>query len=142
MNTTDEPQAPSAASQLPTGESQIGVVRRPTAPQADDGPVLEHSVAVPEAPPEETVASQPAPSEPAPSEPAPSEPAPSAPSAPAPAPAPAPQAPAAIPLRASLALQESPKVSIPERMNHLSTENQRLRDELQALEEALNRKPE
>ncbi len=132
MNTTDEPQASSAASQLPTGESQIGVVRRPTAPQADDGPVLEHSVAVPEAPPEETVASQPAPSEPAPS----------APSAPAPVPAPAPQAPAAIPLRASLALQESPKVSIPERMNHLSTENQRLRDELQALEEALNRKPE
>lgn len=137
MNTTDEPQAPSAASQLPTGESQIGVVRRPTAPQADDGPVLEHSVAVPEAPPEETVASQPAPSEPAPSEPAPS-----TPSAPAPVPAPAPQAPAAIPVRASLALQESPKVSIPERMNHLSTENQRLRDELQALEEALNRKPE
>ena len=132
MNTTDEPQASSAASQLPTGESQIGVVRRPTAPQADDGPVLEHSVAVPEAPPEETVASQPAPSETAPS----------APSAPAPVPAPAPQAPAAIPLRASLALQESPKVSIPERMNHLSTENQRLRDELQALEEALNRKPE
>ncbi len=132
MNTTDEPQASSAASQLPTGESQIGVVRRPTAPQADDGPVLEHSVAVPEAPPEETVASQPAPSEPAPS----------APSAPAPVPAPAPQAPAAIPVRASLALQESPKVSIPERMNHLSTENQRLRDELQALEEALNRKPE
>lgn len=132
MNTTDEPQAPSAASQLPTGESQIGVVRRPTAPQADDGPVLEHSVAVPEAPPEETVASQPAPSEPAPS----------APSAPAPVPAPAPQAPAAIPVRVSLALQESPKVSIPERMNHLSTENQRLRDELQALEEALNRKPE
>ena len=132
MNTTDEPQASSAASQLPTGESQIGVVRRPTAPQADDGPVLEHSVAVPEAPPEETVASQPAPSEPAPS----------APSAPAPVPASAPQAPAAIPVRASLALQESPKVSIPERMNHLSTENQRLRDELQALEEALNRKPE
>ncbi len=136
MNTTDEPQASSAASQLPTGESQIGVVRRPTAPQADDGPVLEHSVAVPEAPPEETVASQPAPSEPAPS--APSAPAP----VPAPVPAPAPQAPAAIPLRVSLALQESPKVSIPERMNHLSTENQRLRDELQALEEALNRKPE
>ncbi len=132
MNTTDEPQASSAASKLPTGESQIGVVRRPTAPQADDGPVLEHSVAVPEAPPEETVASQPAPSETAPS----------APSAPAPVPAPAPQAPAAIPVRASLALQESPKVSIPERMNHLSTENQRLRDELQALEEALNRKPE
>lgn len=131
MNTTDEPQASSAASQLPTGESQIGVVRRPSAPQAE-GPVLEHSVAVPEAPPEETVASQPAPSEPAPS----------APSAPAPVPAPAPQAPALSQVRASLALQESPKVSIPERMNHLSTENQRLRDELQALEEALNRKPE
>ena len=131
MNTTDEPQASSAASQLPTGESQIGVVRRPSAPQAE-GPVLEHSVAVPEAPleapPQESVASPPAPSEAAASAPL--------------APAPAPQAPALSLVRANLALQESPKVSIPERMNHLSTENQRLRDELQALEQALNRKPE
>ena len=129
MNTTDEQQASSAASPLPTGESQIGVVRRPAAPEAD-GPVLEHSVAVPQAAPGEPEAIAAA-VEPAPA-PAP-EPAPQAQAAPA--------APAA-PVRAAPALQESPKVSIPERMNHLSTENQRLRDELNALEQSLKSTPE
>ena len=130
MNTTDEQQASSAASPLPTGESQIGVVRRPAAPEAD-GPVLEHSVAVPQAAPGEPEAIEAA-VEPAPAP----EPAPQAQAAPA-----APEAPAA-PVRATPALQESPKVSIPERMNHLSTENQRLRDELQALEQSLKSTPE
>ena len=125
MNPSDEQQTPSAASPLPTGESQIGVVRRPAAEPAD-GPVLEHRVAVPPPPP--------------------SEPPASAPAAPA-MPAAVPQVPAAAPapvsaVRMTPALQESLKVSIPERMNHLSTENQRLRDELQALAESLKRNPE
>lgn len=127
MNTPQEQQASdsaqaSAASQLPTGESQIGVVRRPgaaaAAPEAE-GPVLEHSVAVPEVP-----------AEPIAAEPQPEPQAPPAPAAPV------------VPVRAAPALQESPKVSIPERMNHLSTENQRLRDEMQALEQSLKLKPE
>ncbi len=129
MNTPDEQQASPAASPLPTGESQTGVVRRPAAPEAD-GPVLEHSVAVPQADPVEPEAIEAA-AEPAP-EPQP-EPAPQAQAAPA--------APAA-PVRAAPALQESPKVSIPQRMNHLSTENQRLRDELDALEQSLKSTPE
>ena len=127
MNTTDEQQASSAASPLPTGESQIGVVRRPAAPQAE-GPVLEHSVAVPPADSTEPEAPVPAP---APvSVPSPVSAAPAAPAAPT------------APVRVTPALQESPKVSIPERMNHLSTENQRLRDELQALEQSLKSTPE
>lgn len=129
MNPSDEQQTPSAASPLPTGESQTGVVRRPAAPEAD-GPVLEHRVAVPQAAPDEPEAIEAA-AEPAP-EPEP-QPAPQAQAAPA--------APVA-PVRATPALQESPKVSIPERMNHLSTENQRLRDELNALEQSLKSTPE
>lgn len=131
MNTPSDPQntpATPGAPQLPTGESQIGVVRR-TANPPEDGPVLEHSVAVPaadtvpEASPQPLTTASPAPT-------------------PAPAPPAAPPVAAPAPLRARAPLQETPKVSIPERMNHLSTENQRLRDELQALEDALKSRPE
>lgn len=122
MNTPEPPQTPDAeptasATQLPSGQSQTGVVRRPVAAQ-DDGPVLEHSIEVPETEAETVTA---------------------APAAPAPV---APPVVSAAPLRTLSALQESPKVSIPERMNHLTTENQRVRDELLALEKSLKLKAE
>lgn len=138
MTTTPEPS--SSASALPTGESTTGVVRRQP---AGDEPVLERRVATPpEAPEAAPPAAAVAPAAAAPAAAAPAA-APPAPATPAPV-VTASVAPAAAPVQASVAqpaLQESPKVSIPLRMNQLHSENQRLRDEIDALEQSLKSPP-
>lgn len=120
MNTPTNPPHNPSAPLIPTGEAQVGVV--PKAQPADAAPeqtlqpepVVERRVEVPEAP--------------------------------ASAAAPAPAAPAAGTVQArvqelasAVPLQDSPPVPIPERMNQLSAENKRLRDDMQSLEKALKK---
>lgn len=111
---------------LPSGESQTGVVRK-VAETPENSPVLEHRAAVPEAAAPDADASKPMP----------------ALAAEAPAPAPSVTPPQAVPVATPTPrpLQEISKVPIPVRMNQLQTDHQRLRDELQALEDALKSPP-
>ncbi len=121
MNTpTNPPQSPSAPL-IPTGEAQVGVVSKakPAAPAPEQTlqpePVVERRVEVPEAPASAAAA-------------APTEAAPAS------------TLQARVQELASAApLQDSPPVPIPERMNQLSAENKRLRDDMQSLEKALKK---
>lgn len=106
----------SGSTLIPTGEAQVGVVKKaPAAPLESERPepVVEHPVHVPQAE-------------------HPSAAAPSAPTV-------AERTAALAATSAQQPLQESPPVSIPERMNHLHAENKRLRDEMQVLEKALKK---
>ena len=127
MNSPQEPaKEANPASPLPTGESHTGVVRK-AASTPENTPVLEHSAAV----------AEPAP----PAEPAAVDTSETAP-APAPVASPAPVAPPAVAQAVVRpALQEIPKVPIPVRMNQLQSDQQRLREELEALENALKSPP-
>ncbi len=126
MNTPTHPPQQASAPLIPTGEAQVGVVSKAqpaaTAPEQtlQPEPVLEHRIEVPPAPtPASAAASAPAAATDA---------------------APAGTVQARVQELASAApLQDSPPVPIPERMNQLSAENKRLRDDMQSLEKALKK---
>ena len=116
MNKTTDPSVPSDAastphSPFPTGESKVGVVHAapPVAPAPAPDPVVVAETAVPEPVVQTHVVPPPA----------------TVAATPAPAPA------------ARPALQESPQVPIPVRMNQLQSKHTALRGDLDALEEAL-----
>jgi len=134
MNSPQDPNpSTTPVNSLPSGESLTGVVRK-VAETPENSPVLEHRAAVAEDVPSDVEAAKPV------VHPAAEAPGP-APVAASPEPIPA-ATPTPVPARATpRPLQEISKVSIPVRMNQLQTDHQRLRDELQALEDALKSPP-
>lgn len=110
---------------IPTGEAQVGVVKQAQPVEAErPQPVLEHPIA-----PSEAAATTPAHAAP---------PATDVQPAASPGPSVSERA-AALAAVAQKALQDLPQVSIPERMDHLHTENKTVRDRMQVLEKTLKK---